>query len=437
MEVMGKACAEIREVELLRQLLMFRRPGRAFPLLRDGLLSFLWAEPWWQSSPSRNRTSELVFSRVGVRKIRAAQYMVRRFAGQAIGEAPLASDPGPVVRFLFLNNAAPDRETQGLLFLDASGRAVGSWIFGQILAPAPMPLVRHALAVAQRLEAKSLVLFYLRPGGLLEVAGDELELVEWLRAPARILGIEIADVWVITGPTRWRFLGPASFPAGPPGGRHFVGGREIPFSEVRDRLAELLHSGPWAQGYGSPALEVPAVRELLKDPQSFRELAATPPDELHHPGLSLAGHRALAAALELTRRLGEVDVTARPLAGGPQELARESFPEVRHSPREQVWLVALNQHRRTIWREPVPPAVLEQDGAELKRLVLRVALKPAVFSLVPLCFHPEALPLALAEKLVTELREDLSTLGVRCDGPFALSADGRWAFRGQMGRLRS
>jgi len=186
----------------------------------------------------------------------------------------------------------------------------------------------------------------------------------------------------------------------------------------------------------SPAPEVPAVGELLKDARSFRRLAATPPDEVRHSGLSPAGNRALAAVLELTRRLGEVEVAPRPLAGGPERLVKECFPEVRHSPREQVWLVALNQHRRTVWRELVPPALLAQDGADLKRLSLRVALKPEVFSLVPLCFHPEALPLALAEKLVSELREALSTLGVRCEGPFALSADGRWAFQGRMGRLQ-
>jgi len=124
-------------------------------------------------------------------------------------------------------------------------------------------------------------------------------------------------------------------------------------------------------------------------------------------------------------------VAPRRLAGGPEELAQESFPEVRHSPRAQVWLVALNQHRRAVWRELVPPVVLEQDGAGLKRLSLRVALRPEVFSLVPLCFHPEAPPLVLAEKLVSELREGLSTLEVRCDGPFALSADAVGRFGGR------
>jgi len=423
-----KTHAELGEAELARRLLMLRRPDRALPLLRGGLLSFLWAEP----SP------ELGFARVGVRKIRAAQYMIRRFAGQAVGEASLGSDPGPVVRFLFLEDARPHQETRGLLFLDASGRGVGSRIFGRIPAPEPAAFARDALVVAEWHEAKHLVLFQIRPGDSLEAADDEAKLAESLRGPARCLGIEVAGHWVITGPAHWRSLGPSSFPAGPPGGRHFLGSQKMDLSEVRKRLDDLLHFGDWeAKDPGSQAPEVPAVRELVKDARAFRELAATPPDELCHPGLSPRGHRALAAALELTRRLGEVEVAPRPLAGGPEALAQESFPQVRHSPRAQVWLVALNAQRRTVYRELVPAAVLERDGAEFKRLGLRAALKPEVSWLVPLCFHPETPPLDLAEKLASEMGTDLSAVGVRCDDPLALSADGSWACRGRSGRLRT
>ncbi len=416
----------LSDVEVLRRLLMLRRPGRALKLLHGGLMSFLWMED----------LREQGFSSVCQRKIGAAQYMVCRFAGQAVGKEPLSSAPEPVVRFLFLKYSKPHEDVRGLLFLDEDGRGLGSYTLDRPCPERPTSEVRNALQAAVSSSAAYLVLFHIRPGGGPDATGEEAAFAERLRAPARALGLEIADTWVITGPARWRSLGPGSLPAGRlPGRGHFVGLREIPLSEVRERLDDLLYRGKWeGKDCGSLAPEVPAVRELVKDARALRELAATPPDELHHPGLSLQAKQALAAALELTQRLGQTELAHRALAGGPEWLARVNFPEFRHCTHKQVWLLGINAHHQTVWRQHVPTSTL-QDSAELSRLVLRVALKHKVLRLVPLWFHPAAPPWDLAEKLASEVRKDLASVGVRCDDALALSADGSWAGQEQSGKL--
>ncbi len=412
--------SELSDAEVLRRLLMLRRPGRALKLLHGGLMSFLWMED----------LREQGFSSVCQRKIGAAQYMVCRFAGQAVGKEPLSSAPGPVVRFLFLKDSKPHKQVRGLLFLDEDARGLGSYTLDRPCPKRPTSELRDALKAAVKREASWLVLFHIRPGGDPDATGEEADLAERLRAPARALGMEIADSWVITGPARWRALGPGSLPETPLRGRgHLVGSREITLAEIRERLDDLLYPGR-----RPPAGGLPAVRELLKAASTFRDLAATPPDELYHPGLSFQANQALSALLELTRRLGQTEVAYRALAGGPEWLARENLPELRRCTGEQVWLLALDPYRRTVWRQLVPLATLE-DGAELARLVLRVALKHEVSRLVPLWFHPEAPPRDLAEKLASEVEKDLSSVGARCDGFLALSADGSWIGQGQSGKL--
>lgn len=404
--------SELSDVEVLRRVLMLRRPGRALSLLDGGLTSFLWADaPQLRS-----------FSAIGRKKIRAAQSLVRRFAGSAIGSAPLARAPEPVVRFLFLAQSDPCREVRGALLLDGSGKGLGSYVLGRPGLRRPAAGERGVFQAAVSSGAKYLVLFHVRPGGAPEATGGEEAFAETLDAPARLLGVEIADRWAITGPTCWRSLGPGSIPSALLGdGIHFVGSRRVPLNEVRDALAVALYHGKWGRKIFLAAPEVPPAREMAATPESLRELARTAPDDVSHPGLSPRANQALAATLELTRRLGRIEVPERPVAGSAEWLARELAPELRQRTGEEVWIVALDEHHRTTERQLVEPATAD----ELSRLVLKVALRREVFRLVLL--HVRATgpvsPRDWAEKLAPGLPEALSSVGVRWGGVLALTAD--------------
>jgi DNA repair protein RadC len=396
--------AQLSDLEVLRRILRIGRSRKLIPLLHDGLISFHQA----------GNVELASLSAVMAGRVRAAQYMVRRLVGQSLAPAsrkerfPPAGDPGPVVRFLFLEHARPKTVVRGVLALMADatlasfalpGSADGSEVQG----------LRQLFRQALESRAHSLVLVTLWPGGLGEEATTEEEAQMSLAAEA--LGLEIADRWIVTGPARWRSVGSASGKAVKSLRPYLLGSRQVKMEEVYAALAKLLDSSP-------PEI----LDEMVATTDCLKKLAATPPDDFHHPGLSTPVNQAVAALLELTHRLGQVEVPEQPIFAGSQALDQIYLSQLGSLSGRQSLLLAVDESHHVVWQGGVDDG---QSRAELSRFVLEAALNPRVVALVPVLFVPSG-PAALPtwqEELDPEVLCRLSAFGARWDAPLGLSAE--------------
>ncbi len=143
-----------------------------------------------------------------------------------------------------------------------------------------------------------------------------------------------------------------------------------------------------------------------------------PAGELCRPEPSPTAQQALAAALELTRRLGQEAVPELPVE---DDLMRFCSARLRLERRRRSLLLAFDESDRLVSQRGVP----DIDTGELSRLVLEAALDPRVVRFVPVLFGPSSLVLAPAwsEMLAGDVSEILSRFGVRLERPRRLDGE--------------
>ena len=297
-----QSLSEMTDAELLCLVLGIRQRDRVSPLLKDGLLGFRWHGKWPEAYAPP------------IRKVNAARELLRWFAGAQVPLYPCA-DYGAVMRYLFLAHSRSGKNSIGVVVLDDEGRWCmdKAWVVEDFTGQG----VYKVLDLPLYLNPPEFLLFFLHAGGEPGPFPDDEVFAERIRGVIRLVRPTMRiRVLTATAPAAWCFVGdgPDTTPA-PPNveiprlqeapaekvyailSKHFC---RSPDAELTS-LATLLSRTPDADGKT-------ACATLLASCGSFTDLAFCAPDELRCPGIPEESTTAIAALLELSRRLGRCEV---------------------------------------------------------------------------------------------------------------------------------
>ncbi|MHC4178675.1 MAG: JAB domain-containing protein, partial [Planctomycetota bacterium] len=367
--------AEISEADLLCRILRLDDPAVTAPLHAESLLDLLWIsvhELRWY------------FPECGV-KVMAVQSLAGQVARAEIAREALA-DPDALAGFLFLTHSR-GRPVSGAAFLDRSGALVDHRVLvwespGEARA-AVQEMMRAALAV----EAAILV-FHVHADGDCTPTAAETELSDQARSAAALVDLQILDSWVLAGPQQWSSLtDPGPAPAARPSGQELACQPLTPTEakDVEGSLAILVRDSDATVEERREGHHLAQV--LLAHCGGIAGLAATPPDELSCPALPPPAVAAVAAAVELARRLRQVHVPRRRPKSESERIA--GFLLHRFARRtEAISGVVFTDANGKMAALQRLTAADWQDVTELRRMVLSMAVNNKAVSVQPFTFQP-------------------------------------------------
>ncbi|ACX52636.1 DNA repair protein RadC [Ammonifex degensii KC4] len=168
-------------------------------------------------------------------------------------------------------------------------------------------------------------------------------------------------------------------------------------SEV-ELLAIILRTGS-ARG---SALDL--ARFLLANFGGLKGLATTAVQELSSvPGMGEAKAAQVAAALELGRRLGTLEVSSRPVINSPAAAAQLVVPTMAHLEQEEFRVILLDTKNQLLGIETVAVGGLNSAGV-LPREVFRAAVRRSACALILVHNHPSGDPTPSGEDLALTRR---------------------------------
>ncbi|RDV82925.1 RadC family protein [Ammonifex thiophilus] len=168
-------------------------------------------------------------------------------------------------------------------------------------------------------------------------------------------------------------------------------------SEV-ELLAIILRTGS-ARG---SALDL--ARFLLSNFGGLKGLATAAVQELSSvPGMGEAKAAQVAAALELGRRLGTLEVSSRPVINSPAAAAQLVVPTMAHLEQEEFRVILLDTKNQLLGIETVAVGGLNIAGV-LPREVFRAAVRRSACALILAHNHPSGDPTPSGEDLALTRR---------------------------------
>jgi DNA repair protein RadC len=420
------AHAELSEADLLSRILRLDDPAVTAPLHAESLLDLLWI-----SVPELR----WYFPECGV-KVMAAGGLARQVARAELAQEVLA-DPDALARFLFLAHSRGDRAVSGAVFIDRRGALVDHRVLVSEPPGEARAAVREMMRVALAVEAAILV-FHVHADGDCTPSAAETELSDQARSAAALLDLQILDTWVLAGPQQWSSLtDPGPAPKEQPSGQELAR-RPLAVTEAKDAEGSLVILLRESDATVEERREgADQVRALLAHCGGIAGLAATPPDELSCPGLPPPALAAVAAALEVARRLRQFEVPRRRPRSESERIAGFFLHRFARRTEAISGVVFTDSDGRMAALQRLTTADW-QDATALRRIVLSLAVNNKATSVQPFTFQPDgADPEAVGE--VPDLSSPIAAMRPYFDfeirDHLGVLGDGSWHAGGQSGRL--
>ncbi|MCP4654099.1 MAG: hypothetical protein GY856_01640 [bacterium] len=292
--------AELSDSQLVSRLVELDTPALTAPLHAESLLDLLWI--------SMEELRRYFYGRAD--KVLATRELVADLARAELAREVLA-DPAALARLLFFAHSCGDCTVTGAAFIDRAGGLSDHRDLFEGSAADAKAAVREMIRLALVLEA-SILVFHVRADGDCTPAASETELHAQVSGAAELLDVPVVDSWVVAGPRKWSPLiatrtGEPAPPANQDLPRRRLTAEELKGAEIV--LGTLLRDS--SETDAARRLGRERARVLLAQCGGVPGLAATPADELSCPGLPQRAVATVAAALELARRLRQLEV-ARP-----------------------------------------------------------------------------------------------------------------------------
>ncbi|MHC4178678.1 MAG: Mov34/MPN/PAD-1 family protein [Planctomycetota bacterium] len=333
--------------ELLCQTFGISDPDRVKRFLGNGLFDSIWLG-----------VDELAehYSPAEIRRIMAAQSLVRTLARVRLGSAPPANGEA-LVPDLFLAHSDPHLDVVGALYYTNDGVPLADRVLFRGHLTEPWISMHQLAAPAVALNAQQVVVFLLRPAGYAETDAARRFSFRAISLLARRGGgrragdcrplIRLITAVVAAGPQQWRAPGDRGgvriwvrvrSPEPDRGPRWHPEGEE----EIRWALGVLL------AGDGESRGGLGWADDLIAACGGIAGLAFSRPQDLPPAGIPAESLRRVAGVIELARRLAVATVPRRPRATNGFPLYGYLSEKYRHEPGELGLVLMLDRNHRVV-----------------------------------------------------------------------------------------
>jgi len=367
-----KGESQATNTQLVCRIAGISDPQRIRPLLEEGLFGVLWTALDEVTPPY----SEPERSLLG-----ASQSLVRTLALESL---PWHRVPGwkHLVPELFVAHSEGSTDVVGAFYYGAQGELLAQRIlFRGHLVPGSFryePLIGPAI----RLQAKSVVIFLLRPGGHADLDPAAEDFGHWLWAAVAPLELKLGGAVNAAGPQRWQsVIQPSRWAPPPPASARQ---RENAWARARcvHDLAMLLGA---AEGRKRAAS---AAKHLIDDYGGVAGLARLAPDELHGRGVPEDRLARIRAACELHRRLLVATVPQRVPATVGHRLLKYLTEQYADEPAEVRVVLLLDRNQRVVGSHRMEKVEWQHRDRFNSELIAE-AMRRGASILVPMVLMPK------------------------------------------------